>query len=195
MDQADPNTHVTDVELIQETLGGNLNAYGILTERHWPLALSLALSRLENSSDAEDVAQCSFIKAYRNLSTLRDPSRFAGWLSRIVTLHCVDVHRQRRRRRRSLGQQSQNESILDALPSYTANPGLTPRQTQFVRHTISQLPEKLKRVVLMRFVGGLNAPEIAQQLGKRPGTIRTQLHRAYERLRHDLSPLLEEVQS
>jgi len=60
---------------------------------------------------------------------------------------------------------------------------------------VSRLPEKTRNVVLMRFVGGFSAVQIARQLGQKPGTVRVWLHRAYNILRKDLAPLLEEVQS
>ena len=81
------------------------------------------------------------------------------------------------------------------MPAYSSNPGLTESQIHFVRTRVSQLPAKARNVVLMRFVGGLSAVQIARQLGQRPGTVRVWLHRAYKLLRKDLAPLLEEVQS
>jgi RNA polymerase sigma factor (sigma-70 family) len=84
----------TDTELIGSTLAGDLAAFGVLTQRYWSLAMAVALSRLENAAEAEDMAQESFIRAHRGLASLCDPSRFVGWLSRIVVQQCVDAHRQ-----------------------------------------------------------------------------------------------------
>ena len=58
-----------------------------------------------------------------------------------------------------------------------------------------RLPTELRELVLLRFMGGFSAVKIAEQLGKRPGTVRVSLHRAYKLLRKDLSPLLEEIGS
>ena len=84
---------------------------------------------------------------------------------------------------------------LDEISAVTANPGLTQNQIQFVRQTVRRLPEKFRTLIIMRFVAGLSTVNIAEQLGKRPGTIRVRLHRAYKLLRKDLAPLLEEVES
>ena len=183
----------TDTELIGSTLQGDLAAFGTLVERHWPLAVALALSRLDNPTDVEDVAQESFIRAYGKLSSLRDRRLFAGWLSRIVLQQCVDVHRQQQRTRRALGRSVRAEEIPDRILAYSSNPGLSPQQIRFVRRTIGKLPEKYRRPIILRFVSGLSAVEIARQLGKRPGTVRVWLHRAYNLLRQELAPLLEEV--
>ena len=85
------------------------------------------------------------------------------------------------------------EEIPEEWSAYSSNPGLTAEQIHFIRQTIGKLPEKFKRPVIMRFVSGLSAVEIARQLGKRPGTVRVWLHRAYCLLRQELEPLLEEV--
>jgi RNA polymerase sigma-70 factor (ECF subfamily) len=183
----------TDTELIGSTHQGDLAAFGVLTQRYWSLAVAVALSRLDNPADAEDVAQESFIKAFHKLTSLRDASRFAGWLSRIVVQQCVDAHRQQQRARQALGRSIPAEDVLEACAAYSSNPGLSSQQIRFIRQTIAKLPEKYKRPIIMRFVTGLSAVEIARQLGKRPGTVRVWLHRAYELLRQDLSPLLEEV--
>ena len=84
---------------------------------------------------------------------------------------------------------------LQTIPAYSSNPGLSESQIHFVRQAVSELPPKSQRLIIMRFVAGLSAVQIAEQLGKRPGTVRVWLHRAYKILRKDLAPLLEEVGS
>ena len=84
---------------------------------------------------------------------------------------------------------------MDEQPAMTANPGLTKNQIHFVRQTVRRLPEKFRTMIVMRFVADLSTVQIAEQLGKRPGTVRVWLHRAYKLLRKDLAPLLEEIES
>jgi len=74
------------------------------------------------------------------------------------------------------------------------NPGLSAEQAHFVRQTVGRLPEKFRKLIIMRFVGGLSAVEIAKQLGKRHGTVRVGLHRAYKLLRKELAPILQEAE-
>ena len=172
---------------------GNTSAFGILVQRHWNLVFALALSRIKDPAEAEDIAQESFLKAYARLSSLRDPSRFLGWLSKITLQQCTNVIRKDIRGRAVLGSQVTGMTDLAAMPAYSPNPGLTEGQIQFVRQKIGQLPDRFQRLIVMRFVGELSAVQIAEQLGKRPGTVRVWLHRAYKILRKDLAELLEEV--
>lgn len=182
-----------DEQLVFAALRGDVSSFGTLVERYWKMAFALALSRVHDRMEAEDIAQESFLKAYSQLHNLRDPRRFAGWLSRITLQQCTDAIR-RSARRRSPAAESAAPVDLETIPAYSPNPGLTESQMQFVRQTVAGLPEKLQKLIIMRFTTGLSAVQIAEQLGKRPGTVRVWLHRAYQMLRKDLDGLLEEVE-
>jgi RNA polymerase sigma-70 factor (ECF subfamily) len=183
-----------DEQLVLATLRGDVASFGTLVERYWNLAFALALTKIHNPAEAEDVAQESFLKAYAHLGSLRHPARFAGWLSKIVLQQCTNTLRAHRRRKRTLAREAAEPANWEPIPAYAPNPGLTEAQVCFVRQTVGRLPERLRGLVLMRFMAGLSAVQIAEQLGKRPGTIRVCLHRAYQMLRKDLAPLLEEVE-
>jgi RNA polymerase sigma-70 factor (ECF subfamily) len=188
-------TNSSDEQLIRATSGGDLAAFGSLVERYWSMVFALALSRINDPAEAEDVAQESFLKAYSQLRSLREPCRFAGWVSKIALQHCADTVRKNRRWRAVSGSRVIPVGDLEAMPACSSNPGLTDTQIQFVRQTVGELPAKFRKLIIMRFMGGLSAVQIAEQLGKRPGTVRVWLHRAYKMLRQDLAPLLEEVES
>jgi len=183
----------SDEQLVVATLRGNTPAFGRLVQRYWKMVFALALSRIKDRMEAEDIAQDSFLKAYARLGSLRNPSRFSGWLSKITLQQCTNVIRKEIRSRAAFGSQATPLTDLTAIPAYSSNPGLTEGQIQFVRQAVGQLPEKLQRLIVMRFMGELSAVQIAEQLGKRPGTVRVWLHRAYKILRKDLAPLIEEV--
>ena len=186
-------TTASDEQLVTATIQGDNSAFGIIVERYWNMAVAIALSRIDDLAEAEDIAQESFIKAYSQLHRLRDPSRFAGWLSKIVAQQGTNVLRKYARSKTVSSCEVDNLEALAPAFVPNANPGLTNEQTHFVRQTVSRLPEKFQKVIIMRFVAGLSAVQIAKRLGKRHGTVRVWLHRAYTILRKDLAPLLEEV--
>jgi len=186
-------TTASDERLIAAALRGDTASFGVIVERYWKLAVALALSRIDDIAEAEDIAQESFIKAHVHMHKLRDPARFAGWLTKIVSQKTIDVLRRRARERAVYGDQTDCMESVSFTPS--SNPGLTIEQMHFIRQAVRKMPEKFRRLIIMRFVAGLSAVQIAKQLDKRPGAIRTGLHRAYNILRKDLAPLLEEVES
>jgi len=183
-----------DEQLIRAALNGETSAFGKIVERYWNMVVALALSKTANPAEAEDIAQESFLKAYSQLAGLKDPSRFAGWLSKITMQQCSNSLRRTVRCKTALGCKATSIEELDEQPAMANNPGLTQNQVHFVRQTVRRLPEKFRTLIIMRFVAGLSTVKIAEQLGKRPGTVRVRLHRAYKILRKDLAPLLEEVE-
>lgn len=188
-------TMAPDEQLVQATLRGDASAFGAIVERYWNMIVALALTRIADPVEAEDIAQESFLKAYSQLNSLRHPSRFAGWLSKIALQQCSNTIRRVVRCRTALGCRATSLDDLGEQLAAAPNPGLTTAQIHFVRQTVGRLPEKFRTLVVMRFVAGLSAVQIAEQLGKRPGAVRVRLHRAYKILRRDLAPLLEEVES
>jgi len=187
-------TVTTDEQLIADTLHGDISSFGIIVERYWNMIVALALSKINDPIAAEDIAQESFLKAYIHLRKLRNPGCFAGWLSKIVLQETVNhIRRCCRNAAGSRPAITCLEALNTALACST-NPGLTESQTSLVRHAISRLPERFQTIIVMRFVADLSAPEIAKQLGKRNGTVRVWLHRAYKLLRKDLASLIKEVE-
>jgi len=183
----------SDEQLIEAVLRGNLSSFGTIVQRYWNMAIALALSKINDAIEAEDIAQDSFIKAYSQLHRLRAPC-FAGWLSKIVLQQCVNHTRRAGRDKTVTSCQTTGFEALDSRLAFNGNPGLSDSQARFVRRTVSQLPDRFKKLIIMRFVAGLSTPEIAKQLGKRQGTVRVWLYRAYRILRKELAPLLEEVE-
>ncbi len=178
-----------DRELVAGALAGQRECFGELVERYWEVAVALAAARTGSVQAAEDVAQDAFVRAYRCLDSLRDPSRFAGWLLAIVSQRCVDEARARRRTEELRG----GGPDLDQLAAAAPCPEPAGADLRLVRSAVAALPEKYQQVVVMRFVGGLSTREIARRLGLRPGTVRVRLHRAYGKLRAELAPALEEA--
>jgi RNA polymerase sigma-70 factor (ECF subfamily) len=187
-------TTSSDEQLIRATLGGDVSSFGIIAERYWEMSAAFALSKVHNASDAEDIAQESFLKAYCQLHRLRKPSRFAGWLCKIVAQQCVNHVRKNSRKRTASSYGAYEGDLSAQAVVFSSNPGLNEEQVHFVRQRVSRLPEKFRKVIIMRFVAGLSAAQIAEQLGKRHGTVRVWLHRGYQILRKDLVSLLEEVE-
>lgn len=184
--------NTSDEQLIAATLQGEVASFGILVERYWNMVIALTLNKINDPIEAEDIAQESFMQAYSQLHKLRNPSRFAGWLSKIALQQNINSLR-RNIRHEAVGYNRVALETLELTLAQNIEPGLNDIQVSYIRQAISQLPDKFQKLIIMRFVSGLSSREIAKQMGKRSGTIRVWLHRAYEILRKELSPLLKEV--
>ena len=69
-----------DVQLIQQILSGNEEAFTLLVEKHQKGVHALAWRKIGDFHIAEEITQDTFLQAYKKLSTLRNPNQFAGWL-------------------------------------------------------------------------------------------------------------------
>lgn len=181
---------INDEKMIISVLNGNTDSFGVLVEKYWHVAVAIAAAKTAQMSDAEDIAQDSFIKAYHNLASLKDRTRFAGWMSKIVSQECVNHFR----RNKKANAVSLTQYKMPIPAPITSNPGLSDDQKKYVRHTIAALADKYRLVIILRFIGGFNACQIADQLGENPGTIRTRLHRAYNMLAKSLEPVAVEAE-
>ncbi len=165
-------------------------SFGRLVERYWPTAVALAMARIHDPVQAEDIAQQSFLVAYSRMSQLREPGRFPGWLASIISTQSL-THQRQARIRRAL---PLDDQALDNADGAEPQP-MDEEQRAAVLQAVGQLAAKYQEVILLRFVTGLSAVEIAVQLEEQPRTIRVWLCRAYAKLRPVLAKLASEVQS
>lgn len=178
----------SDERLVAGTLHGQKECFGILVERYWRTSVAVALARTRRPDWAEDIAQESLMQAYAHLAELRDRSRFSGWLTRIVAQISTN-HARKQDKALQISQVA--ETSLRRPDEANTDPPMSGQQRRQVVEAVRNLPLKLQTVVILRFVSGMSTNEIARQLCKRPGTVRVWLHRAYERLRRELEPVLE----
>lgn len=139
----------------------------------------VAYSVLGDRADAEEIVQDTFFRAYRKLSSLREPGRFRAWVARIsFRLALNRWHANARARRR-------DTSWLETTASRAANVETLVAQREFqrrLRREINRLPQKLRAVLLLSAVEELNTHDIAGVLGIPEGTVRSRLHLARKEL-------------
>ena len=185
-----PNQAREDVELIADILGARNTrdadpAYAALLKRYWKVVIALLRSRVASAQDADDLAQETFVRAFRSLPKLENHRLFVGWLLRIARNLATD-HLRRRRPTTSLesfdgappgivGESQSDERMLDRLAHE--------EEVAMALRAIGELPEKYQTVVTLRYLQGLTGREIAEQLGEPDGTVRNRLFRALARLR------------
>ena len=91
-----------DVELIQNSLTGDENAFAKLVRKYQKQVHALAWRKVGDFHIAEEITQDTFLRVYKKLATLKDPRRFAGWLYRIAARQCHAWLRRKRMQTQSL---------------------------------------------------------------------------------------------
>lgn len=140
----------------------------------------IAYAVLRNPEDAEEIAQDTFLRAYRRFSALRDPERFRAWVGRIAFRLALN---RRRRQHRRLARETRWQSRARS----EARPGAPDRfDLEDLQRRIDALPERLRSALLLTAVEGMTGPEAARILGVRAGTVRSRLHEARRRLLEEM---------
>ena len=170
---------MTDNDLVQSALEGNMDAYRTLVDRYRGPAMALALNILANFQDAEDACQEVFLKALRGLSGF-DPERsFKNWFYALLSHHCLDEIRKRKRFFRVLGRLQ--------IQSGLAAPGHGPADRVLPAYLglklLGLLRPKERTAIYLWSQEGYSGAEIAAVLGCSEKTAHVHLFRARSRLR------------
>lgn len=148
-----------------------------LVRENQRVVYQIALSVVGNEADAQDVAQDAFVRAYAKLGNLHDPSRFRAWVCRIarhLALNHVRSNVRSRKRQEMTRGQDRPLDIEQLAEEREA--------TARIRRDINRLPAKLREVILLCAIDGLEPSEVAHMLGVPPGTVRSRLHAARKHL-------------
>jgi RNA polymerase sigma-70 factor (ECF subfamily) len=165
----------SDAELVRKTLAGDREAFGKLVERHRRTVFALSVQRGFQQSEADDLAQETFVRAFKSLAYLQDPEQFARWLYGIAGHVAADAARARKRRRE--GGNVEDAPDLAALEDRHEH-GDADQETERVFRAMAELPEEQRLVLTLRYLEGLSPKEIAERLGQPRGTVRSRLHHA-----------------
>lgn len=185
-----------DAQLVKRVQKGDKKAFDLLVLKYQQRIIKLVSRYVRDPTDALDVAQDTFLKAYRALPNFRGDSAFYTWLYRIAinTAKNYLVTQSRRPMEsenfRVEGEQVELESMLKDL----ATPEsllITDEIKETIAEAIEQLPDDLRTAINLREVEGLSYEEIADVMTCPIGTVRSRIFRAREAIDHRLKALLE----
>ena len=185
-----------DQQLVVRAQAGDKRAFEFLVIKYQRKVERLQTRIIRNQEEIQDVAQESFIKAYRALANFRGDSAFYTWLYRISVNTAKNyLVSQGRRAPTSTGYDAEEaESFEDAVglrDNATPDALLMSKQiAEIVNSTIDKLPEELRTAITLREIEGLSYEEIAQIMDCPIGTVRSRIFRAREAVADQLRPQL-----
>ena len=181
-----------DVELVRRALSRDEAAVRAIIKANNRRLYRLARGILRNDSEAEDVVQETYVRAFTHLAEFRGDSGLSTWLSRIAMNEALG---RLRRQRPGVELSSLPPGTLEAqiiqfpLLSATDDPERTMAQREIqhvVEGAIDELPEPFRMIFITRVVEGMSVEETADILGLKPETVKTRLHRARTMLRDNV---------
>jgi len=182
----------TEAELVRRARERDEAAIRSIMQSNNRRLYRLARGILRNDSEAEDVVQETYVRAFTHLQDFRGDSSFATWLGRIAINEALG---RLRRQRASVEWTSLPPGTLEAqiiqfpLSAASEDPekSMAQREIQHVvEHAIDDLPEAFRIVFITRVIEGMNVEETAEILGLKPETVKTRLHRARTMLRDNV---------
>lgn len=157
--------------LVERIRAGEAEAFDEVYRMFAPMVHGIVLSRVPRE-EADDITQEVFIAAYKNLNSLRDTNAVGPWLAKIARNFSAGLYRGRR----------QDAELTDDIrelrrPETEANEILA---------VILRMPVAYKETLVLRLIEGMTGPEIAEQTGMTPESVRVNLHRGMKMLRKAL---------
>lgn len=172
-------------EHVRRAQSGDISSYEQIVKRLQASAFSQAFSVLGDSHLAEDATQDAFIEAYRKLGSLRTPEAFITWFRRIVFTACS-----RMRRRMTVGTISLEETETIADPGESPADRLERKQREQAVHlAIQALPDNLRMVTALYYIGGIGQRGIADYLDLPDTTVKKRLFDARKKLKGDITSM------
>ena len=169
-----------DEALVKAAQSGDRGAFGELYARYARMVHGVLLSRVAPAF-VDDLVQDVFLQALPRLNTLRDASRFGGWLAAIARNRATDFHR-KTKPDVALQEELHASAKKELAPDHAER-----NQALLVLRAIQALPDAYRETLTLRLVEGLTGPEIAAKTGLSHGSVRVNLHRGMQQLRETLA--------
>jgi RNA polymerase sigma-70 factor (ECF subfamily) len=186
-----------DQALVERVQNGDKRAFDLLVRKYQHKLVSVISRYVNDWSECQDVAQETFVRAYRAIGSFRGDAQFYTWIYRIAINTAKNWLVSQGRR-----PPTEDVTVEDAV-QYDSGSRLhesaTPERElmrqeieRTVFDTVEQLPEELKTAITLREVDGLSYEEIAEAMNCPIGTVRSRIFRAREAIDEQLRPLLSE---
>jgi RNA polymerase sigma-70 factor (ECF subfamily) len=185
-----------DQELVRRVQRGDSAAFDLLVRKYQHRVAALIGRYVADWSECQDVAQETFIRAYRAIGNFRGDAQFYTWLHRIAVNtaknHLVSQNRRPPTEDVDVGDAEQFDSAVRLRDTDTPERELARQQMeQTVMRAVEALPEELRSAITLREVDGLSYEEIAQRMDCPIGTVRSRIFRAREAIDLELRPLMD----
>ena len=180
---------LSDEEVVARVLAGETNLFEIVMRRYNQRLYRVARAILRNDSEAEDVMQDAYVRAYEHLGQFAGRAKFSTWLTRIA-VHEALMRRRRGNRYQELEPMSEREEDpMEGFPSTALNPEQQASNSQVRRlleEAVEQLPDGYRAVFMLRDVEEMSTIETATVLDLTEENVKVRLHRARGLLRKSL---------
>lgn len=179
---------MSDIDLIQECISGNHDAFSELVTRYKKLIYNVVYNMISDKQEVNDIAQEVFIRIYKSLDRYNPEFKFSTWSVKIATNLCLDVLRKKKINSTPI---EEIEGVSSDLETPEAK-YISSERSRKIREAIASLPEKYRTPIVLFHQNGLSYEEITKVLNEPMTIIKNRLYRARLMLRESLMPYRKE---
>lgn len=177
-----------DIWYVNKVLNGDTHSFSYLVEKYKDVVFSIAIKVLRNREDAEELAQESFIKAFKSLHTFKGTAQFSTWLYRIAYNNCISEIRKRKMKFVSTDDvqlpDEPEEMNFDGIPAEN--------RARYVKAALEKLPEDEYTLILLYYFEDNSVEEIVAITKMSESNVKVKLFRARKKLQTFLNEMLKE---
>ena len=178
--------------LIERARGGDRAAFGQLVGRHQDRIFATLVRTLGSTADAEDVAQTTFLLAWRKLGQFRAEAKLSTWLTQIAVNQAASLRR-KRKPPTTLNTEDGPMPVEDDRAATASHRMEAAERDALVQSAINRLSAEHREVLVLKEFGEHDYREISEIVGCPVGTVRSRLHRARSELSDLLAPHRESL--
>jgi RNA polymerase sigma-70 factor (ECF subfamily) len=185
---------MSDGELVRQSLSGRTQAYEELVRRWAGRVTALCHAKIGRADAAEDLAQETLLRGYRNLAKLAESDKFGSWLCGIAVRACLDWLKAKQRGQIPFSAFSGDRNLASTIPARPENDGIAiDRQEELsqLMSEVERLPDEYREVLMHYYYEDVTYRDLAEMMGVSRATINARLTKARALLRERLSKKVE----
>ena len=172
---------LTDLEIISRINAGNRSLYSLLVDRYKHMVYTAAIRMVKVKEDAEEIAQDTFLSAFKTLPTFRGDCLFSTWLYRIAYNKCLDHLKKSKRKINTQGQDISEAFDIGYLDKKMYSLEQEDR-IRMIKAAIDKLPEDMGLIITLFYLEEYSLKEISMVTNQPVNTLKVKLYRSRKRL-------------
>ena len=180
-------------ELLQAIIEGNREAFGSIVERYQSLICGITYSATGDVNKSEELAQETFIRAWKGLAGLKEPGKFRGWLCTIARNVVKTAIRQRNRDVTESAGAIKDSALIESSEPGPVEQAISQEQQAIVWGALERIPENYREPIVLFYRQKQSIEEVAAGLGLTEDVVKQRLSRGRKMLKAEISTVVEDV--